>query len=400
MADPTIPNYNSGAGRLATDRFTYQEHITGLDDRHRANQIDLFPTVVIGTEKSTVQDAISAISLVIGTPPADASTSVKGIVRLAGDIAGTATNVVVTKLQGKPVSSLTPTSGDVLTWDGSTWKPQSITGSFSNLTVTGNTTLGTNSSNTLVVNAQATLSNNLTVNGNTALGNAASDSTIIQGILGVSGGAVSIIGTSSATFGASSAVTLSGGTTTSITGGTSISLSSGTVGVTSSTLTLNGNSTTIPSTVTNLNISAINTYFSGSVNLQAGSFNIYPATILNLAQSATFTVQGNIVMSGTGKMNKKWANGQNFNASIYPALYDVYLATSAIMTANRIWTINETLYSATLQGLEFDIVNKSLYNITVNPPSGGSIAVVFPNQGATFYRTASSWAMKWRFDLS
>ena len=47
MADPVVPNYISGIGRFATDRFTYEKHIVGEDDRHKANQIDLFPTVVI-----------------------------------------------------------------------------------------------------------------------------------------------------------------------------------------------------------------------------------------------------------------------------------------------------------------------------------------------------------------
>ena len=115
MADPVVPNFVSGIGRLATDRFTYEKHINGTDDRHQAGQIDLFPTIVIGTTKTNVQDAITAISSIIGTPPPDASTTVKGIVKLAGDIAGTALSVTVTKIQGKPVSTSTPTSGDVLT---------------------------------------------------------------------------------------------------------------------------------------------------------------------------------------------------------------------------------------------------------------------------------------------
>lgn len=56
----------------------------------------------------------------------DATTSVKGIVQLAGDIGGTATSVVVTRLQGTAVSATTPTTNQVLQHNGTQWVPASI----------------------------------------------------------------------------------------------------------------------------------------------------------------------------------------------------------------------------------------------------------------------------------
>jgi hypothetical protein len=45
---------------------------------------------------------------------------------LGGDASGTTTNVTVTKIQGNAISTITPTDGQVLTWDASSsqWKPQ------------------------------------------------------------------------------------------------------------------------------------------------------------------------------------------------------------------------------------------------------------------------------------
>lgn len=122
---PTVPNFNPGVGRLATDRYDFQAHVDGTNFRHNATQIDLFPTLVIdGYTKTTVQDALALLAILV-TPPVipDATTAQKGIVQLAGDIAGTATNVIVSRIQGKPVNTLGPSTNDVLTWNGSTWGP-------------------------------------------------------------------------------------------------------------------------------------------------------------------------------------------------------------------------------------------------------------------------------------
>lgn len=125
MSDPLRPNYKPGVGRLVTDRFDFQKHIEGQDFRHAATSIDIFPTVVInGSPRSNVQDAIEQLALNL-TPPVvpDATASVKGIIKLAGDLGGTAGSVTVTRIQNKPVSNLAPTVNDVLSWDGTAWTP-------------------------------------------------------------------------------------------------------------------------------------------------------------------------------------------------------------------------------------------------------------------------------------
>lgn len=135
MSDPLVPNYKPGVGRLVTDRFDFQKHIDGQDFRHDADQINLNPAVVLGTPQTNVQDAIEQIKVILDGSIAplipDATTISKGIVQLAGDIGGTATSVSVIALRGFPVSNTAPTSsGQVLTWNGSAWIPQSVSAAF------------------------------------------------------------------------------------------------------------------------------------------------------------------------------------------------------------------------------------------------------------------------------
>jgi len=138
MSDPLVPNYKKDVGRLATDRYDFQDHVEGTDFRHKADAIDVFPTLVIGADPgvlvTTVQEAIIALNDVVSPPEIQDATSVtKGILKLAGDIGGTADNVVVTRIQTSPISTLPPSGGDVLTWDGtnSVWIPSAATNAFS-----------------------------------------------------------------------------------------------------------------------------------------------------------------------------------------------------------------------------------------------------------------------------
>jgi hypothetical protein len=137
MSDPLVPNFKKGVGRLATDRFDFEDHIEGKRFRHQANQIDLIPTLVIGgNPQANVQDALATLATLVAPPVVpNASFTVTGIIRLTGDLnasvsGGTATNPKVTGIQGFPIATTAPTSGYVLTWTGSTWSPQPIVSSF------------------------------------------------------------------------------------------------------------------------------------------------------------------------------------------------------------------------------------------------------------------------------
>lgn len=135
MSDPTVPNYKKDVGRLATDRYDFEEHIEGTRFRHNADAIDVIPSLIVGSTTSVnVLEALEALANAAQPPViSDATTASKGILQLAGDIGGVASNVVVTRIQSKPISTLTPSNGDVLTWDGysNVWKPTGATNVFS-----------------------------------------------------------------------------------------------------------------------------------------------------------------------------------------------------------------------------------------------------------------------------
>jgi hypothetical protein len=59
-----------------------------------------------------------------------ATNAKPGLVQLAGDIGNTYSAPKVTGLQGRAVSTNTPSDGEVLTWDniGGEWIPQAVTG--------------------------------------------------------------------------------------------------------------------------------------------------------------------------------------------------------------------------------------------------------------------------------
>lgn len=119
-----VPNFINGVGRIATDRYDFEEHIDGYSFRHQANQIDLNPPVTITGTQTNVQGAIAALSLLISPPVVpDATTSTKGILQLTGDISGTSTDVITVGLQGKPILNIVPGLNDLLTWNGSAWTP-------------------------------------------------------------------------------------------------------------------------------------------------------------------------------------------------------------------------------------------------------------------------------------
>lgn len=139
---PIVPNFVPDSGRLVTDRFDFQKHINGTGFNHQAGQIVLSPSITVGsTPYNDIQSVITALAAIVAPPTINpATTSTLGIIQLSGDIAGTATNVVVTQINGKPVSptGVIPT-GQVLTWSGSSWVPQAITATAS-VTMAGDVT--------------------------------------------------------------------------------------------------------------------------------------------------------------------------------------------------------------------------------------------------------------------
>jgi hypothetical protein len=75
------------------------------------------------SQKATKAYVDNSIYAAVGTGVPDATTNAAGKVKLAGDLGGTAAIPLVAKIQGSPVSSTTPTTGQVLTYNGTSWAP-------------------------------------------------------------------------------------------------------------------------------------------------------------------------------------------------------------------------------------------------------------------------------------
>lgn len=144
--------FRRGAGRLVLDRYDFQDHITGTNFTHNAETIPLSPFVNIdGYVATNVQSAINALSgFVLNIP--DATNIAKGIIQLSGDLGGTATTPVVTKIQTRNVSTVPPNVGETLVWNSSAWEPAMI-----NQFTPGNDLGGTYSSQNVIQISSNTL---------------------------------------------------------------------------------------------------------------------------------------------------------------------------------------------------------------------------------------------------
>lgn len=126
------------------------------------NNSVLTETQTLGLSGSTLTISGTGSSVVLPVA-VDATSSTNGVVRLAGDLGGTAAAPLVSKLQGKTLSSTAPTTGQVLKYDGSQWIPstglltetQTLSLSGSTLTISG-----TSSSVVLPVASDATTTTN------------------------------------------------------------------------------------------------------------------------------------------------------------------------------------------------------------------------------------------------
>ena len=98
-------------------------------------------------------------SAMVNANVVDADATTKGKVQLAGDLGGTAASPTIARLQGATLSSLAPTSGQVLKYNGTAWVPDAVVlAEAQTLSLTGTTVTlsGTNSSVTLPTVADAT----------------------------------------------------------------------------------------------------------------------------------------------------------------------------------------------------------------------------------------------------
>jgi hypothetical protein len=80
-----------------------------------------------GTDDNTTYGAGAGLSLIgttfANTGDTDASDDITTATAGAGDVSGNFPTLTVDGLQGNPVSSLAPSSGEVLEWNGTTWVP-------------------------------------------------------------------------------------------------------------------------------------------------------------------------------------------------------------------------------------------------------------------------------------
>jgi hypothetical protein len=108
--NPTVPG-------LATKENSSNKS-TAIDLGAGNPSDQLFPS-----QKATKAYVDNSIYAAVGTGVPDATTNAAGKLKLAGDLAGTAAIPLVAKIQGSPVSSTAPTTGQVLTYNGTSWAP-------------------------------------------------------------------------------------------------------------------------------------------------------------------------------------------------------------------------------------------------------------------------------------
>jgi hypothetical protein len=126
------------------------------------NNSVLTETQTLGLSGSTLTISGTGSSVLLPTA-VDATSSTNGMVRLAGDLGGTAASPLVAKLQGRTLSSTAPTTGQVLKFDGTSWIPATgVLTETQTLSLTGSTLTisGTSSSVVLPVSSDATTTTN------------------------------------------------------------------------------------------------------------------------------------------------------------------------------------------------------------------------------------------------
>ncbi|MDT8888244.1 hypothetical protein [Aquirufa regiilacus] len=81
------------------------------------------PTASAGTNTTQIATTAYVQGAIASATVNDATANSKGIIQLAGDLAGSASSPSVSKIQGITVSGIVPSNGQVLTYNGSIWVP-------------------------------------------------------------------------------------------------------------------------------------------------------------------------------------------------------------------------------------------------------------------------------------
>lgn len=81
------------------------------------------PTAGAGTNTTQIATTAFVQGAIASATVNDATASSKGILQLTGDLGGTAASPSVNKIQGISVSGITPTTGQLLAYNGSIWIP-------------------------------------------------------------------------------------------------------------------------------------------------------------------------------------------------------------------------------------------------------------------------------------
>ena len=141
--NPKTPNYVPGVGQLTTSRYDFQKHLDGVNAspngpnfRHTADEVDLNPALTIdgypSEHATTVQQALQFINENFFPAPPPATSSVAGLITLAGDLNGVGSTYLtprVGQIQNIPVSNTVPTNNQYLQFSTITgkWAPATLT---------------------------------------------------------------------------------------------------------------------------------------------------------------------------------------------------------------------------------------------------------------------------------
>ena len=119
----TLTGYVKGAG---TSALTASATIPVADVTDAQTTVNLSTNITTNTGSTTMYPSVAAVeTYVTGKATSDATTSTKGKIQLAGDLGGTAEAPLVVKIQNVAVNTTAPSTGQLLQFDGSSWKPVS-----------------------------------------------------------------------------------------------------------------------------------------------------------------------------------------------------------------------------------------------------------------------------------